>query len=47
MLRQQLLIIHCKKNLPLTHDREYTEEEMWENLEYWIKIITPIAEEEG
>ena len=20
---------------------------MWENLEYWIKIITPIAEEEG
>ena len=35
------------KNLPLTHDREYTEEEMWQNLEYWIKIITPIAEEEG
>ena len=35
------------KNLPPTHDREYTEEEMWENLEYWIKIITPIAEEEG
>lgn len=35
------------KNLPLTHDREYTEEEMWKNLEYWIKIITPIAEEEG
>jgi len=35
------------KNLPITHEREYTEEEMWENLEYWIKIITPIAEEEG
>ena len=33
--------------LPLTHDREYTEEEMWENLEYWIKVITPVAEEEG
>ncbi len=33
--------------MPLTHDREYTEEEVWENLEYWIKIITPIAEEEG
>jgi mannonate dehydratase len=32
---------------PLTHDRVYTEEEMWANLEYWIKIITPIAEEEG
>ena len=35
------------KDLPLTHDREYTEEEMWNNLEYWINIITPIAEEEG
>ena len=33
--------------IPLTHNREYTDEEMWENLEYWIKIITPIAEEEG
>ena len=32
---------------PLTHEREYNEEEMWANLEYWIKIITPIAEEEG
>ena len=32
---------------PLTHGRIYTEEEMWENLEYWIKIITPVAEEEG
>jgi mannonate dehydratase len=31
----------------LTHGREYTEEEMWANLEYWIKIITPVAEEEG
>ncbi|MCG3777204.1 MAG: Mannonate dehydratase [Nitrospira sp.] len=35
------------KKLPLTHDREYTEAEMWKNLEYWIKIITPVAEEEG
>ena len=33
--------------LPLTHDRVYTENEMWDNLEYWIKIITPVAEEEG
>ena len=32
---------------PLTHGREYSEEEMWENLEYLIKIITPVAEEEG
>jgi mannonate dehydratase len=35
------------KKYPLTHEREYNEEEMWANLEYWIKIITPIAEEEG
>lgn len=35
------------RSAPLTHDREYTEEEMWENLEHWIKLITPIAEEEG
>jgi mannonate dehydratase len=33
--------------MPLTHGREYTDEEMWENLEYWIRIITPVAEEEG
>ena len=24
------------KSMPLTHGREYTEEEMWENLEHWI-----------
>ena len=35
------------KEMPLTHDREYTEEEMWGYLEEWINIITPIAEEEG
>ncbi|MBT4073698.1 MAG: mannonate dehydratase [Chloroflexi bacterium] len=35
------------KGMPLTHDRVYSEAEMWENLEYWIKIITPVAEEEG
>ena len=35
------------KEMPLTHEREYTEQEMWSNLEHWIKIITPIAEEEG
>jgi mannonate dehydratase len=32
--------------LPLTHGRIYTEEELWANLEHWIRIITPIAEEE-
>ena len=33
--------------MPFTHGREYFEEEMWQNLEYWINIITPVAEEEG
>ena len=35
------------QQMPLTHDRVYSEDEIWANLEYWIKIITPIAEEEG
>ena len=35
------------KQMPYTHGRRYSEEEMWEYLEYWIKIITPVAEEEG
>ncbi|GAA5015750.1 mannonate dehydratase [Actinopolymorpha pittospori] len=35
------------KSMPLTHGREYSEEEMWENLEDWIRVITPVAEEEG
>ena len=34
-------------NYPLTHDREYSEDEMWESLEEWIKIITPIAEKKN
>ena len=32
---------------PFTHGREFSKEEMWANLEDWIKIITPVAEEEG
>ncbi len=35
------------QDLPLTHGRAYTEEEMWVNLEEWIRIITPVAEQEG
>ncbi len=30
---------------PFTHGREYTEEEIWNNFEYFIKQILPIAEE--
>ena len=35
------------RNKPFTHGREYTEEELWQNLEYWIRTVTPIAEREG
>src|ERR1700694_5927195 len=35
------------EQMPLTHGRMYSEAEIWANLEYWIKIITPVAEEEG
>jgi mannonate dehydratase len=32
---------------PLTHGREFDQEELWGYLEDWIRIITPVAEEEG
>jgi mannonate dehydratase len=35
------------QDYPLTHARVYSEEEIWNNLETWIKVITPVAEEEG
>ncbi len=35
------------KAYPLTHGKKYSEEEMWRNLEEWIRIITPVAEKEG
>jgi len=35
------------QSMPFTHGREYSDAEMWANLEYWIRIITPVAEQEG
>jgi mannonate dehydratase len=35
------------KNAPLTHGRVYTEEEMWQNYEYFMKAVVPVAEEWG
>ena len=32
---------------PLTHGREYTEEEIWKNYEYFIEEVVPVAEELG
>jgi mannonate dehydratase len=32
---------------PLTHGRTYSEKEIWDNFIYFIKAVTPVAEEEG
>ncbi len=32
---------------PLSHGREYSEEELWENYTYFIKQVVPVAEELG
>lgn len=32
---------------PLTHGREYSEEELWEHYEYFISKVVPVAEEAG
>ena len=32
---------------PLTHGREYSEEELWDNYTYFIKQVVPVAEEAG
>jgi len=35
------------KDAPLTHDREYSEDEMWANYDYYMERILPVAEEAG
>lgn len=35
------------ESAPLTYGREYSEEEMWDNYEYFLKAILPVAEESG
>jgi mannonate dehydratase len=32
---------------PLTHGRIYSKQEIWDNYTYFIKAVTPVAEEEG
>jgi mannonate dehydratase len=32
---------------PLSHDRKFSKEELWENWEYFIKQVVPVAEEAG
>ena len=32
---------------PLSHDRKYSEDEIWANYEYFIRQVAPVAEQEG
>ena len=32
-------------NRPLTHGREYTEDEIWDNFDYFLREVIPVAEE--
>jgi mannonate dehydratase len=34
-------------HMPLSHGREYSEDELWENFAYFIKEVAPVAEEAG
>jgi mannonate dehydratase len=34
-------------NLPLSHGRQYSDQEIWDNFEYFIKQVVPVAEEAG
>jgi mannonate dehydratase len=34
-------------NMPLTHGRTYSEDEMWANYEHFIKQVVPVAEQAG
>lgn len=36
-----------KYQLPLTHGRQYSKEELWDNFTYFIKQAAPVAEEAG
>ena len=33
--------------VPLTHGRVYSEKEIWDNYEYFIRQVVPVAEELG
>jgi mannonate dehydratase len=33
--------------LPMTNDREYSDDEVWENWATWIRQVAPVAENEG
>jgi len=35
------------KDAPLTHGREYAADDLWQNYDYFIKAVIPVAEEAG
>ncbi len=35
------------KDLPLSHGREYSADELWANYEYFVRAVIPVAEEAG
>lgn len=35
------------EDTPLTHDREYSDEELWDNYRYFLEEVIPVAEEAG
>jgi len=39
--------LEAAQNAPLSYDRVYSDEEIWENYAYYIKAILPVAEEAG
>lgn|SRR5450759_5360515 len=39
--------IEAEYHMPLTHGREYTQDEIWNNYSYFIKQVVPVAEEAG
>lgn len=39
--------LELARNSPLTHDRVYTEDELWANYETFINAVLPVAEEAG
>lgn len=43
----RLVIADKLKNMPFTHEREYTREELWDNFSYFMKAIIPEAEKTG
>lgn len=38
---------HAEYSMPLSHERVYTQDEIWENFIYFIRQVAPVAEQAG